>query len=110
MCKPIILPVVLYGCEILSLTQREEHRLRMFGNRVLGRSFRHKTKEVVGERRRLHNEELHNLCTSPNIIRVIKSRRARWAGHVARTGNMRNSHSIIVGKPEGNTVMSIWFP
>jgi hypothetical protein len=80
--KTIILPLVLYGCETWSLTSREEHRLRAFENRVLRRIFGPKRDEVTGDRRKLHNEELHNLYPSPNIIRM--SRRMRWAGHVAR--------------------------
>jgi hypothetical protein len=72
--KIIILPVVLYGCETLSLTLREEHRLRMFENRVLRRIFGPKRYEVMGEWRKLHNEELHNLYSSPDIIRQVKSR------------------------------------
>jgi hypothetical protein len=84
--KTIILPVVLYGCETWSLTLREEHRLRMFENRVLRRIFGPKRDEVTGEWRKLHNEELHILYSSPNIIRQIKSRRIRWAGHVACMG------------------------
>jgi hypothetical protein len=83
---PIILPVVLYGCETWSLTLRQEHRLRVFENRVLRRIFGPKTDEVTGECRKLHNEELHNLYSSPDIIRQVKSRRMRWAGHVARMG------------------------
>jgi hypothetical protein len=75
--KTIILPVVLYGCETWSLTLREEHRLRVFGNRVLRRIFGQKRDEVTGESRKLHNEELHNLYSSPDIIRQIKSRRMR---------------------------------
>jgi hypothetical protein len=81
--KTIILPVVLYGCETWSLTLREEHRLRMFENRVLRRIFCPKIAEVMGVWRKLHNEKLHNLCCMPSIIRTIKSRRMRWAGHVA---------------------------
>jgi hypothetical protein len=99
--KSIILPVVLYGCETWSLTLREEHRLRVFKNRVLRRIFGPKRDEVTGEWRKLHNEELHNLYSSPNIIRTIKSRRMRWAGHVARMGEYRNAYRILVGKPEG---------
>jgi hypothetical protein len=72
--KTIILPVVLYGCETWSLTLREEHRLRVFDNRVLRRIFGPKRDEVTGEWRKLHNEELHNLYLSPDIIRQIKSR------------------------------------
>jgi hypothetical protein len=82
--KTIILPVVLYGCETWSLTLREESRLRVFENRILRRMFGPKRDEVTGEWRKLHNEELHNLYSSPDIIRQLKSRRMRWAGHVAR--------------------------
>jgi hypothetical protein len=85
----IILPVVLYGCQSWSLTFREECRLRVFENRVLRRIFGPKRDDVTGEWRRLHNEELYALYSSPNIIRVIKSRRLRWAGHVARMGERR---------------------
>jgi hypothetical protein len=67
----------LYGCDTWSLTLREEHRLRVFENRVIRRIFGPRTEEVIGDWRRLHNEELHNLYTSPNIIRVIKTRRLR---------------------------------
>jgi hypothetical protein len=77
----IILPVVLYGCETLTL--REEHRLSVFENRVLRRIFGLKRDEVMSGWRKLHNEELHNLYSSPSIIRMIKSRRMRWAGYVA---------------------------
>jgi hypothetical protein len=69
-------------------------------NRVQRRIFRPKREEVTGSWRRLHNEELHNLYVSSNIIRVIKSRRKRWAVHVVRLGGMRNSYNISVGKPE----------
>jgi hypothetical protein len=72
--KTITLPVVLYGCETWSLTLREEYRLTMFENRVLRRIFGPKRDEVKGEWRKLHNEELHNLCSSPDIIRQVKSR------------------------------------
>jgi hypothetical protein len=72
--KTIILPVVVYGCETWSLILREEHRLRVFENRVLRRIFGHKRDEVMGEWRKLHNGELHNLYSSPNNIRQIKSR------------------------------------
>jgi hypothetical protein len=81
--KTVILPVVLYGCETWSLTLREEHRLRVFENRLLRRIFGLKKDEVTGGWRKLHNEELHNLYTLPSIIRMIKSRRMRWVGHVA---------------------------
>jgi hypothetical protein len=86
MHKIIILPVVSYGCETWSLTLREEHRLRVFENRVLRRIFGPKRVEVTGDWRKLHNEELHNLYSSRNVIRMIKSRRMRWVGYVARMG------------------------
>jgi hypothetical protein len=92
--------MVLYGCETWSLALREEQRLRVFENRVLRRIFGPKRDEVTGEWRKFHNEELHNLYSSPNIIRMIKSRRMRWAGHVARVGEKRNAYRILVGKPE----------
>jgi hypothetical protein len=82
----LIFPVVLYGCETWSLTLREEHRLRVFENRVLRRKFGPKRDEVTGEWRKLLNELLHDLYSSPSIIRIIMSRRMRWAGHVARMG------------------------
>ena len=96
-----ILPVVLYGCETWSLTLREERRLRVFENRVLRRIFGPKRDEVTGEFRKLHNEELNNLYSSPNIVRVIKSRRMRWAGHVARMRAGTGVYRVLVGKPEG---------
>jgi hypothetical protein len=99
--KSIILPVVLYGCEIWSLTLKEEHRLRVFENRVLTRIFGPKGDEVTGEWRKLHREELHNLYSSPDIIRQVKSRRMRWAGHVARMGEERKVYKVWVGKPKG---------
>jgi hypothetical protein len=80
---------------------REEHRLRVFENRVLRRIFGPKRDEVTGEWRKLHNEELHNLYSSPDIIREVKSRRMMWAGHVARMGEERKVHKVLVGKPEG---------
>jgi hypothetical protein len=87
--RTIILPVVLYGCETWSLTLREERRLRALKNRVLRRIFRFKGEEVTGERRELHNEELNDLYCSPNVFRMIKSRKMRWAKHVARMGERR---------------------
>jgi hypothetical protein len=80
---------------------REEHRLRVFENRELRRIFGPKRDEVTGDWRKLHNAELHNLYSSPNIITMTKSRRMRWAGHVARMGETRNAYRILVGKPEG---------
>jgi hypothetical protein len=91
--------VVLYGCETWSLTLREEHRL--FENRVLRRIFESKRDEVTGDWRELPNEEFNNLYSSPNIFRMMKSRRVRLAGHVARMGTKRNAYKILVGKPEG---------
>jgi hypothetical protein len=99
--KTIILPVVLHGCETWSLVLREEHRLRAFENRVLRRIFGPKRDEVTGERRKLHNEELHNFYSCPDIIRRIKSRRMRWAAHVACMGEEKYVYKVLVGKPEG---------
>ena len=96
--RTIILPVVLYGCETWSLTLREEHRLRVFENRVLRRVFRPKTDEVRGEWRKLHNEELSDLYSLPNTVRMVKSRRMRWAGHVARMGEKRGMWRIWGGE------------
>jgi hypothetical protein len=88
-----------YGCENWSLTLREERRLWVFENRVLRRIFGSKRDEVTGEWRKLHNEELHDLYSSPNTVRVIKSR-MRWAGNVARVGYGRGVCRVLVGKPE----------
>jgi len=99
--RTIILPVVLYGCETWSLTLREEHRLRVFDNRVLKKVFGPRRDEVTGEWRKLHNEELNDLYSLPNIVRVVKLRRMRWAGHVACMGEDRGVHRVLVGKPEG---------
>jgi hypothetical protein len=84
-CKiHIIFPVILYGCETRSLPLREQHKQGVSENRMLRKILVPKRDEVRGEWRKLHNEGLHNLYSSPNIIRMIKSRRMRWAGHVAR--------------------------
>jgi hypothetical protein len=99
--KTIILPVVLYGCGTLSLTLREEHKLRVFENRVLRRIFGSKRAGVTGGWRKLHYEELHNLHSSPSKIKIIKSRRMRWAGHVTQMGEKRIVYRLLVGKPEG---------
>jgi hypothetical protein len=96
--RNIILPVVFYGCETWLLTMREERKQKAFGNRVLRRIFGPKRDKVTGEWRKLHNKELNDLYTSPNIIRLIKSRSMRWAEHVAGMGEGRG---ILVGKPEG---------
>jgi hypothetical protein len=85
----------------MSLTVREEHKLRVFENRVLRRIFGSKRDGVAGGWRKLYNEELHNLYSSTSIIRMIKSRRMRWAGHVARMGEKRNVYRLFVRKPEG---------
>jgi hypothetical protein len=101
MYRTIILPVVLYGCETLSFTLREEHRLRVFENRVLRRIFGHKRDEVTGGWRKLHNEELHGLYSSPSIVRVFKAGSMRWAWHVGSMGEVRGAYNILVGMPEG---------
>ena len=92
--RTIILPVVLYRFETWSLTLREERKLRGFENMVLRRIFGPRRDEVTGEWRRLLNEEQNNLYSSPNILRVIKSRRMRWAGHVARMGEERGVQGL----------------
>jgi len=80
---------------------REERKLRVFENIMLRRIFGPRRAEVTGDWRRLHNEELNDLYCSPNIMRVIKSRRMRWAGHVARMGEERGVYRVWVGKTEG---------
>jgi hypothetical protein len=95
------LALFLLSSKICSLTLREELRLRAFENRVLRRIFGPKRDEVTGEWKKLHNEELRDLYSSPSIIRIIKSRRMRWAGHIARMGEKRNVYRLLVGKPEG---------
>jgi hypothetical protein len=96
--RTIILPVVLYGCEAWSVTLKEELRLRVFENRVL-RIFGPKWGKVTGEWRKLHNEELHDLYSSPSIVQVIKMIRMRWVGHVARMREGRGTYTVLVGKP-----------
>jgi hypothetical protein len=95
------------GVKLGSLKLREEHRLRVFENRVLSRIFGPKRDEVTGEWRKLHNEEFHILYSSPNIIKQIKSRRMRWAGHVARMGEEKNVDKVSMGKPEGKRPLGI---
>ena len=101
--RTIILSVVLYGCETWSRTLREERKLRVFENMMLRRIFGLRRNKVTGEWRRLHNKELNDLYSSPNIVRVIKSRRMRWAGHVARMVEERGVHRVLVGKPDGKS-------
>jgi hypothetical protein len=98
--RTILFPVVLYECETWWLGLKEERRLKLFENRVL-RIFGPKRDEVTREWGKLHNEEINDLYSSPNIFRVIKSRRMRWVGHVARMGERRCVYRILVGKPEG---------
>ena len=98
--KTIILPVELYGCETWWETLREKRSLRIFENKILRQIFGPKWNEN-GEWKRLHNEELHSLYRSPNIIRLLKSRRLRWAGHVARMEEGRSAFEILTGKPTG---------
>jgi hypothetical protein len=98
--KTIVLSVVLYGCGTWSVTLREEHRLRVFGNRVLRRIFGPKRDEVMVGWRKLHDGEVHNLYSPPNIIRQIKLKRMRWAGLVEGMGEGRKVNKVFVGKPE----------
>jgi hypothetical protein len=91
------LPVVLYGCTTWSLTLREKRRLRVFENRVLRRILGPKRDVVTGEWRRLHNKELYALYSLPHFIRVIRLRRLRWAGHVARMGERRGIYRALKG-------------
>jgi hypothetical protein len=94
--QTIILPVVLYGCETWYLAVREEHRLRVFENRVLRRRYGPTRYEVTGKWRKLHSEDLHIFDSSPNIIRQIKSRIMRWAGHVTRMVEERKVYSYEI--------------
>jgi hypothetical protein len=97
--KAVILPVVLHECGTWSLSLREEHRLRVFENKVLRRIFGPK-REQDGSWRKLHNDELHSLYSSPNTVREIKSRRIRWAGHVAHMREGRGVYKVMTGKLE----------
>ena len=102
--KTIVLPVVLYGSETWSITLKEEYRLSIFEKRILRRIFGPR-RDGNGEWRRLHNEELHSLYRSPNIVRAIKPRRLRWAGHVARMEEGRGAFKILTGKPTGQRLL-----
>jgi hypothetical protein len=98
--KTVNLPVVLYGCKTWSLILREEHKLRDSENRVLRRIFGPKREEDRSWTK-LHNDELYCLYSSPNIVRAIKSRRMRWAGHLACMEDGRGVHRVLVGKHKG---------
>ena len=98
---------VLYGCEKWYLTSREELSKKVFENRVLKKIFGHKRDEVTGDWRRLHNEELYDLCSSPSIIPVIKSGRMRWSVRVIRLRERRGAYRILVEKPEGKRPLGI---
>jgi len=106
--RTIILPFVLYGCETWSLPLREERRLKVFENRVLRKILGPKRDEVTREWRELHNEELNDLYSSPNIVLVIKSRRMRWAGHVVCMGEGRGMYRVLVGKTDGKRPRHRW--
>jgi len=99
--RTIILPFVLYWFEAWSVTWREEYRLRVFESRMLRRIFGPMWDKVTEEWRKLHIEELYYLYSSLNIIWVIKSRRKRWAGHVAHMGACRDTYRVLVGRSEG---------
>jgi hypothetical protein len=99
--RTTILPIVLYACETWLLTLREERKLRVFENMVLRRIFGPRRNKLTGEWRRLHNKELNDFYSSPNIVRVIKWGTMRWAGHVARMGEERGVYRVLVGKPKG---------
>jgi len=98
--RSTILPVVLYGCETRSVIFREVRRLRVLENTVFWRIFWPKRDEVTRQWRKLYNE-LNDLHSSPNIVRVIKSRKIGWAEHVARMGERRAVYEVFVSKPEG---------
>ena len=96
--RSVILPIVLLGCETWSVTLSEEHRLKVFENKVLRRRFGPRRDQVTMEWRKLHNEEFNDLYFSPNIFQVIKSTRMRWAGHVAHMGKRRGVYRVLVGE------------
>jgi len=95
------LPDVLYGCGTWFFTLRKKRRLRVFENRVIRRIFGPKLDEVTGDWRKLYNEEPNDLYSSPNIVRMIKSRRKRWAGHVASMAERRGVYMVFVGETCG---------
>jgi hypothetical protein len=101
--KTVIVLVVLCGCESWSITLGEEHRLRVLEDRVLSKIFVAKQEEVTGDLRKLLTEELHDLYSSSNIIRVIQPRRMMWVGHVTFVGDMTGAHRVLVGTPEVKT-------
>ena len=103
--RTIILPVVVYGCETWLLTLRKECRLREFENRVLRRIFEPRMDVVTADWRKIHKEELNDLYSSPNILRMIRSRRMRWAGHVACIGERKVVYRVLVGKLEGKRLL-----
>ncbi|KAJ4447184.1 hypothetical protein ANN_09185 [Periplaneta americana] len=105
--KTVILPVVLYGYETWTLTLREEDRLRVFENKVLRKIFGARRMKLQENEGKVHNIELHALYSSPVIIRNIKSRRLRWARHVARMGESRNAYRVLVGRTEGKRPLGI---
>jgi hypothetical protein len=107
--RAVILPAVLYGCETWSLTLREERWLTVCENRVLRGIFRPKREAVTGEWRKLHNKELNDLYSSPNIVWVIKLRRMRWAGHVARMGGEERRVQVIINIMNVKTCTGFWW-
>ena len=96
-----ILPVVLYGCETWSLTLRQEHRLRVFENKVLRKKFGAKRDDIKGEWRKVHNAELHTLYFSPKNLKS----RLRWVGHLARMVQSRNTYRVLVIKVKGRRLL-----
>jgi hypothetical protein len=102
--KTVTLSVVLYGCETWSLTLGEEHSLKVFENRVLWRIFGPKREEVMEGRKRLHDQELHNVYTLLDIIKMIKSRSMRWVGHVARMGGMKMHTTFLSEDLKGRDI------
>ena len=101
----MILPILFYGCEIWSLTLLVERKLRVFKNMVLRRIFGPRREKVSEEWRKFHKHELNDLYASPNNVRVIKSRRMRWAGHEARMGEERGLYIVLVGIAEGKRAL-----